>query len=73
MPYDFYSYGICIRQEEGYCCIQYSPCADANSYTLDASQAAGDGAMQDTLCTADWVGIAGMIFISVRPFAVNFY
>ena len=54
------SYGVCIRQEEGYCCIQYTPCSDSNSYSLDSSQATM--AKQDDMCTADYVGIAGESF-----------
>ena len=28
-------YSVCIRQEEGFCCVQYLPCTDLNSFTLD--------------------------------------
>lgn len=51
-------YGVCIRQEEGYCCIQYTPCSDSNSYSLDSLHATM--AKQDDLCTMDYVGIAGV-------------
>jgi len=50
------NYGICIRQEDGYCCIQYSLCADAASWSL-AMGAATSAA--DTLCSEDYVGISG--------------
>ena len=58
-----YSYGVCIRQEEGYCCVRYTPCSDSNSYSLDNLHATQ--AMQDQLCTEDWVGIAGKTFFTV--------
>ena len=51
-----YSYGICIRQADGYCCIEYSLCSDANSNSLGMHAAI---ATQDTECTEDWIGIAG--------------
>ena len=55
-----YSYGVCIRQEEGYCCVQYTPCSDSNSYSLDSSQATM--AKQDDMCITDYVGIAGKTY-----------
>ena len=54
----FYSYAICIRREEGYCCVEYSLCDGAtSSYGLSSLHASQ--AMQDELCTEDWVGIDG--------------
>jgi len=50
-------YGICIRQEEGYCCIQYTLCSDANSFSLTMLHA---NAKLDTDCVTDYVGIAGV-------------
>jgi len=50
------NYGICIRQEEGYCCIEYALCADAYSWSLAMTVAI---ATTDLLCTKDYVGIAG--------------
>jgi len=50
-------YGICIRQEEGYCCIQYTLCSDPNSFSLTMLNAA---AKLDTDCVTDYVGIAGV-------------
>eukprot|EP00095_Tigriopus_kingsejongensis_P002419 maker-scaffold1151_size58901-snap-gene-0.10 protein:Tk02419 transcript:maker-scaffold1151_size58901-snap-gene-0.10-mRNA-1 annotation:"hypothetical protein X777_11146" len=55
-------YGICIRQEEGMCCIEYTPCADTNSYSFDAIKMdpADKIAIQDTDCaTLDYIGIEG--------------
>jgi hypothetical protein len=50
-------YQICIRQEAGYCCIEYSSCSDTSSWTIDNAIAA---AMTDTLCALDYVGIDGL-------------
>jgi len=51
------NYNICIRQERGYCCVQYSVCSDANSYTLDNDPAM---AKVDTNCAMDFLGIDGI-------------
>eukprot|EP00095_Tigriopus_kingsejongensis_P012505 snap_masked-scaffold221_size251850-processed-gene-1.8 protein:Tk12505 transcript:snap_masked-scaffold221_size251850-processed-gene-1.8-mRNA-1 annotation:"hypothetical protein SINV_00302" len=56
-------YAICIRQEEGMCCIEYTPCADTNSYSFNAIEADPDDgtAKQDTDCaTFDYIGIEGV-------------
>ncbi|XP_059097260.1 uncharacterized protein LOC131891648 [Tigriopus californicus] len=50
-------YSICIRQESGMCCIQYSECEDANSFTLD--QKNDNKGFVDNMCTKDYVGIEG--------------
>ena len=49
-----------MRQEEGFCCVQYSPCADAgaSAFSLDVAGIAGMAA-QDTSCSVDFIGIAG--------------
>ena len=52
------NYDICIRQEDGYCCVQYSPCADPNSYTLDEATAAINAEV-GTLCSLDYIEIDG--------------
>ena len=49
-----YSYGICIRNEANYCCIQYALCSDSNSYSLDNVNAA---AKQDSECSEDFIEI----------------
>ena len=57
--FDFlYSYGICIRNEANYCCIQYALCSDSNSYSLDNVNAA---AKQDSECTEDFIEIDGKL------------
>jgi len=52
------NYNICIRQEQGYCCVQYTVCNDPNSYTLDNTPATM--AEIDTRCTGDFLGIDGV-------------
>ena len=54
------SYCVCIRSCPGNCCIQYTPCGDTNSFTLSTLvMDMPDMAMQDTMCTLDYVGIPG--------------
>eukprot|EP00095_Tigriopus_kingsejongensis_P012199 maker-scaffold1149_size94623-snap-gene-0.17 protein:Tk12199 transcript:maker-scaffold1149_size94623-snap-gene-0.17-mRNA-1 annotation:"hypothetical protein EAG_02482" len=49
-------YSICIRQEEGMCCIEYQACSDDNSFSINGM--ATDAAIQDTNClTLDYIGI----------------
>ena len=48
-----FSYNICIRQEAGYCCVEYSLCSDANSWTLSTNADITDTADLDTQCDAD--------------------
>lgn len=53
-------YSICIRQEEGFCCTQYSLCSDESSFTLDdVNNAAGAEAEHGTYCDEDYVTIEG--------------
>jgi hypothetical protein len=52
-------YNICIRQEQGYCCVQYSVCADTNSFSLDQKSEAADTADIGTYCTNDFIEIGG--------------
>jgi len=49
-------YSICIRQEAGMCCTEYSVCSDTNSMTLGMQAAT---AVQGSLCTLDYVEIEG--------------
>jgi len=53
------NYDICIRGEEGYCCVRYKPCSDANSYTLDALDTAVMS-MSGSLCNNDYLAISGV-------------
>ena len=54
-----YSYSICVRKEAGYCCIQYSPCSDTGSWTINQIKAAGSLETETTNCAADYVTING--------------
>ena len=54
--FDF-SYAICIRPVAGYCCVEYQQCSDTNSFSLSHVDAAK--AMQDELCSEDYVEIDG--------------
>ena len=45
-------YNICIRQEDGFCCVQYEVCADDNAFSISnaipmAKQFAANCATQD--------------------------
>ena len=46
-------YNICIRQQAGYCCVEYSLCSDTNSWTLDADADISDTPDLDTQCNSD--------------------
>ena len=53
------SYSICIRGEEGFCCIAYEKCGDTNSFTIDGNAIAA--ADLDVNCAAmDYIGIDGV-------------
>ena len=54
--FDF-SYAVCIHPVEGYCCVEYQQCSDTNSFSLSHVDAAK--AMQDELCSEDYVEIDG--------------
>lgn len=48
-------YRTCIRQEQGYCCVQYFPCSDTNSFTIDHTKT--DQCLAETSCTGDFITI----------------
>ena len=52
------SYSICIRQEEGFCCVQYFPCDDDNSFSLTNADppVAGNTGSE---CSLDYIEING--------------
>ncbi|XP_059081873.1 uncharacterized protein LOC131879537 [Tigriopus californicus] len=54
-------YSICIRQELGYCCVQYSVCPDDEALGFSLSKGViADNAYTDSECaTLDFVGIEG--------------
>eukprot|EP00094_Tigriopus_californicus_P009915 TCALIF_09561-PA protein Name:"Protein of unknown function" AED:0.10 eAED:0.10 QI:107/0.66/0.7/1/0.22/0.4/10/0/355 len=47
-------YSICVRQEAGFCCVEYFPCSDPNSFSLDTSIV---GASVGGACVKDHIGI----------------
>eukprot|EP00095_Tigriopus_kingsejongensis_P004175 maker-scaffold47_size466558-snap-gene-0.16 protein:Tk04175 transcript:maker-scaffold47_size466558-snap-gene-0.16-mRNA-1 annotation:"PREDICTED: uncharacterized protein LOC658432" len=51
-------YSICIRQESGFCCIEYTPCLDIGSFSIDTSEMLLM-AMIDSACSVDYIGIEG--------------
>ena len=56
----FFRYSVCIRQEEGYCCVQYMLCSENpnRSFGIDNNAAGAALALQDA-CSQDYIGIAG--------------
>merc|ERR1712223_2081396 len=54
-------YNICIRQEQGACCIKYSLCDDTYSFAImNNEQSVATGANQGTYCDADHIEITGL-------------
>ena len=63
------NYRICIRQEEGYCCVTYMKCT-SGSYQFSLNTGASATfvlAKQGTDCSEDYVGIEGkkLIFVNI--------
>ncbi len=58
-------YSICIRQAEGFCCIQYTVCPDVATQGINAQNGMTIGAnaiamaLSDDECTEDYIGITG--------------
>ena len=57
----------------GFCCNRYSVCADDRSYTLYNFAAAAPMAMIGSLCTEDWIEIAGSSETCGGPVVTNKY
>ncbi|TRY80437.1 hypothetical protein TCAL_04733, partial [Tigriopus californicus] len=51
-------YSICIRQEAGFCCVEYTPCADIGSFSLDTNKMLMMAKIE-TECSVDYIGIEG--------------
>ena len=51
-------YDICIRQEDGFCCVRYSLCEDSQSFSIN--NLAADMQAVDSLCTNDYIEIEGV-------------
>ena len=55
-----FRYSVCIRQEQGFCCVQYQVCPDiAVNMGAFALGAAAAGAQTDNACNEDYLGITG--------------
>merc|ERR1712209_343897 len=53
--------GICIRQEQGACCIKYSLREDTYSFAImNNEQSVATGANQGTYCNSDYIEITGL-------------
>ena len=51
---------MCIRQEAGFCCVEYTPCEDMGSMSISPYNAgAVDVAGVDTDCSLDYIAIEG--------------
>ena len=51
----------------GYCCIQYSVCSDANSFSLGTLAAAMMVVIEAAACTLDYIQLNGTIRTTERP------
>ena len=60
------SYSHCVRQESGFCCIQYQTCAsEMNAMSLNAQNAI---TTVDAACTSDYIGIPGKSFQTLSKY-----
>lgn len=50
---------ICIRQAQGYCCVQYTECSATNSFSIDGYSVIADVGDIGTNCSDDWIEIPG--------------
>jgi len=53
------NYRVCIRQEEGYCCIIYMQCSTAAFRINSSTQAAYTKSQIGSNCSEDYIGIEG--------------
>jgi len=53
-------YNICIRQEQGACCIKYSLCDDTYSYAIQNVALIASGAYSGSYCSLDFIEITGL-------------
>merc|ERR1711963_168336 len=54
------NYNVCIRPEEGFCCIQYQVCNDPGSFSLsggaqDPADATKQVSIAESSCTLDYI------------------
>ena len=62
----FPSYSICLRQELGFCCVNYAVCNDdgiTDPFSLDTDQTAPVASKIDSDCTKDYIGISGKVIM----------
>ena len=60
--FSFHSYNVCIRPEDGFCCIQYQVCSDTGSFSLSSIQnvdPAEAKALAESSCSSDYISIPG--------------
>ena len=61
--FSFHSYNVCIRPEDGFCCIQYQVCSDTGSFSLSSIQdpaiAADAKSLPESSCSSDYIDIPG--------------
>ncbi|TRY80433.1 hypothetical protein TCAL_15490, partial [Tigriopus californicus] len=50
-------YSVCIRQEAGFCCIEYSVCSDANSFSIDTNMMLMMSKVETECLTIDYITI----------------
>ena len=59
---------MCIRREQGFCCVQYNVCSDAKSFTLDFEMNNAMKSMVDSECAEDFILIPGMTNLPRKVF-----
>merc|ERR1712223_693311 len=72
------NYDICIRQEAGFCCVDYSVCDQASAFSLSTPSVATDLATMGVgatgvACTGDHISIEGSSEICGAPVTFNKY
>lgn len=55
----FYRYAICIRQELGYCCVEYTVCPDDDALGFTLGVVDVMAKLEMDCATLDYVGIEG--------------
>merc|ERR1712050_242974 len=66
------SYSVCIRPEEGFCCIEYSACRGVTGSFTPTTNVGPAAAQVDSQCSEDYIVIdGGMAVCSRLPGAVN--
>jgi len=55
---DGLSYNICVRQNMGYCCVEYQDCG-GDTFNVNSAISATAAGLSGTQCTLDWIEIDG--------------